>query len=239
MQNPSKITSEFASVCEFLAKHPNTKSWPDSIPNAPSQVQRIATTDTQALQQCFSGQGSPCVVTDACWGWTFTYFQNLHPSPMIRANNRAPARHADSFPGNGGPQHSIQLPLADYIRQHCLAAPSTLDGHLHQDPPLTSNPYYLNGWRAFVEIPELKRDCPLPQFADGLDQTVELLRAVDAQLFNKGGQGAGAGQLSETDSVSDWCSNVDANLTKVFMGPPGTVTRLHFDAGEAHGWLVS
>ena len=21
------------------------------------------------------------------------------------------------------------------------------------------------------------------------------------------------------------------------MGPPGTVTRLHYDAGEAHGWL--
>jgi chloride channel 7 len=37
---------------------------------------------------------------------------------------------------------------------------------------------------------------------------------------------------------SSWCHQVDANLTKLFLGPPGTISRLHYDAGDAHGWLA-
>ena len=30
---------------------------------------------------------------------------------------------------------------------------------------------------------------------------------------------------------------LDASLCKLFVGPAGTITRLHQDAGDAHGWL--
>ena len=31
---------------------------------------------------------------------------------------------------------------------------------------------------------------------------------------------------------------MSATLLKLFLGPAGTVTRLHADAGDAHGWLA-
>jgi chloride channel 7 len=31
---------------------------------------------------------------------------------------------------------------------------------------------------------------------------------------------------------------MSATLFKLFLGPAGTVTRLHADAGDAHGWLA-
>ena len=34
-----------------------------------------------------------------------------------------------------------------------------------------------------------------------------------------------------------WWDGIDQNLSKLFMGPAGTITRLHFDCGEAHAWL--
>ncbi|KFM22476.1 hypothetical protein F751_0113 [Auxenochlorella protothecoides] len=35
-----------------------------------------------------------------------------------------------------------------------------------------------------------------------------------------------------------WVAALDAALSKLFLGPAGTVTRLHYDAGGAHGWLA-
>ena len=51
---------------------------------------------------------------------------------------------------------------------------------------------------------------------------------LDACLF-RGGSGGGA---------DCWWRGVRASLFKLFVGPPGTVTRLHYDAGDAHGWLA-
>ena len=34
---------------------------------------------------------------------------------------------------------------------------------------------------------------------------------------------------------SEWVHNTDVLLNKVFLGPAGNITRLHFDAHNAHG----
>ena len=51
---------------------------------------------------------------------------------------------------------------------------------------------------------------------------------VDAQLL-RGTGGASGGS---------WYRRMGASLFKLFLGPAGTVTRLHADAGDAHGWLA-
>ena len=53
-----------------------------------------------------------------------------------------------------------------------------------------------------------------------------------AQLDNQLLRGTG------TSSSGAWYHRMSATLFKLFLGPAGTVTRLHADAGDAHGWLA-
>lgn len=72
----------------------------------------------------------------------------------------------------------------------------------------------------------------MPGWCEGIDQTPELLAALDGTLFKGAGTSAG-GQAPPT-----WTVALNRALTKLFLGPTGTVTRLHCDAGAAHGWLA-
>jgi chloride channel 7 len=222
---------EFQSVLAFLNDHYDVDTWQQHIPFARDSVQRLQSWETAAIADCLAGAGTPALITDGFDGWpalstwSFDFFKKQYGTCVVIANDRAPARHADSLPGGGGRQTSAALTVGQYIELHVDPLPPCLDRY--RSAPPNSTPMYVNGWRAFVDAPALAADCPAPHFASGIDHTVQLLEAVDARLF--GPQPAGEG--------SKWCAQVDANLTKVFMGPPGTVTRLHFDAGEAHGWL--
>jgi hypothetical protein len=228
-----RITPEFQSVLRFLQSHSDVDQWDAHVPQRVSGVQKRASSDVAA--SFLADGGTPVCITDAFQGseamntWSFEWMSRACGDCMIRANDRAPARHADAHPGNGGMQHTVQLRLREYIQQHVLSAPAAVSGYGVQPPQ--STPLYLNGWRAFVDCPKLCQDFPPPAFVTGIDQTVELLKALDAQLF-------GSKPGPQEVEVASWCTNVDNNLTKLFLGPPGTVTRLHFDAGEAHGWLV-
>jgi hypothetical protein len=51
---------------------------------------------------------------------------------------------------------------------------------------------------------------------------------VDSQLLR--GVGAASGGA--------WYRQMAASLFKLFLGPAGVTTRLHADAGDAHGWLA-
>jgi len=62
-----------------------------------------------------------------------------------------------------------------------------------------------------------------------VDQTSAILAQLDAQLFPAS---------SAASSGGAWWHGVGAALWKLFLGPAGTVTRLHVDAGDAHGWLA-
>mmetsp|Transcript_3341 Transcript_3341/g.7458 ORF Transcript_3341/g.7458 Transcript_3341/m.7458 type:complete len:204 (+) Transcript_3341:3-614(+) len=90
-------------------------------------------------------------------------------------------------------------------------------------------PLYLNGWHAFKAHPELLEDIQWPQsqyFVE--DHTRMILKEIDTAISGKKG----------TPTNPQWVHNTDVLLNKVFMGPVGNITRLHFDAHHAHGWLA-
>ena len=179
-----------------------------------------------------AGEGEPVIIVDAFGEedlsatWSWAALGARHGSSVVLANNRAPARHADAQPGGGGLQRTVALPLRDYIRDHILFA----------NPPASPGspaPLYANGWRVFSETRE-----PLPalRFAEGVDQTAEIAAAVDKTLLG-GGKGSSA-QANDPAPLPAWIAAVVTALTKLFLGPAGTVTRLHYDAGSAHGLLA-
>ena len=65
--------------------------------------------------------------------------------------------------------------------------------------------------------------------------TDEILRQVDEQLFARA---ATKSVKSPPAASTHWWSSTVTSLWKLFLGPPGTVTRLHVDACDAHGWLA-
>lgn len=58
-----------------------------------------------------------------------------------------------------------------------------------------------------------------------IDNTGEILEILESKLFGAG---------SKREALSN---TLERKLTKLFIGPPGCITRLHYDAGDAHGWL--
>ncbi len=56
---------------------------------------------------------------------------------------------------------------------------------------------------------------------------------LDACLFRRA-----AGTQAPDAAAGAWWAGMSASLRKLFLGPRATVTRLHYDAGDAHGWLA-
>ena len=146
----------------------------------------------------------------------------------MTVNDRAPARHADAR------RHRAQASVAVTLETHCEYVRSL---HDHHPGALLAPPFYLNGWRAFNAHPELKRDCPAPYFMEDVDLTADIMQQIDEQVFRRarpaGGQAPSDGAVS-----TPWYANAVAAMSKLFLGPAGTVTRLHYDAVDAHGWLA-
>ncbi len=57
---------------------------------------------------------------------------------------------------------------------------------------------------------------------------------LDACLFRR----AAAAPPPDAAAAGAWWAGMSASLRKLFLGPRATVTRLHYDAGDAHGWLA-
>lgn len=219
---------EIQSVLNYLKSHKDVELWPKEIEPVSSPIPRNSSSAAAELSVFLTdGQSQPTIIADACasWPaikeWSFEYFQTNFGSSVVLVNDRAPARHADAL-SSTGKQHTISLSLNQYISKYIHPHTSTLTENQH------TKPYYLNGWRAFSEFPSLSVDAPIvPEFAVDMDHTQLLLEALDKALFG-----------NNNKSPSDWCKNVSLNLSKLFIGPPGTVTRFHYDAGDAHGWLA-
>lgn len=233
------MTPEFASVLRFLAEHPDPAAWAAAVPGASDGgVPRLAPDAAPEVERCLAGSGRPAVIADALRGssalatWTWERFASPELGGVaVRVNDRAPARHADRGPGGGGAQRTLSLSLREYVREHVAAAPASIDGYAGAATPPAAAPFYLNGWRAFVEAPALAAELPAPAAFAAVDNNRALLAAIDAQLF-----GSSDGAIS--GASSSWTEGVDRSLTKLFLSPPGATTRLHFDAGDAHGWLA-
>ena len=132
----------------------------------------------------------------------------------------------------GGPQRSCSLPLREYIT-YLKTRPGSgdIDRLGREDAP-----FYCNGWRAFeVEVDGRARDqdktmasaFPRPYFTAAVDHTREITRQTHRALLPK----------ADSRTAEALVTSLDDMLSKVFVGPAGTVTRLHQDAGDAHAWL--
>eukprot|EP00873_Tetraselmis_striata_P023031 jgi/Tetstr1/443295/TSEL_000266.t1 len=167
----------------------------------------------------------PFVVTDAMVGqpamrWTLDALQRDFGNEAVLVNNRAPARRADAKVGP--PQRSMQVQLSDYIG-YINGRPSPFSS------PPESAPFYLNGWHGPSQMKQLRDDFPVFEFLKHIDTTECILKEMNTRIFGAISKGSGAG--------ADWWSDMNRKLDKIFMGPAGTCTRLHYDAADAHGWL--
>ncbi|KAK3287579.1 hypothetical protein CYMTET_4928 [Cymbomonas tetramitiformis] len=191
-------------------------------------VERASNVDPGTVAaRCFQGSGKPLIFTDGMrdWDalstWSLEYFQEKYGSDLVMANDRAPARHADEAIDRK--QRTVHMPLADYL-SYCqrLCQPDLPESERRKVP------FYLNGWRAYSQHPELMHDIPGPYFTSQCDHTCMVLAQVDKLVFKA---------QSSDDGDAPWVSGMNMSLNKLFVGPPGTITRMHYDAGEAHAWL--
>ena len=219
---------EFESVLTLLRSRGNLESWTKSLASPP-----VIDSDEYKnhISGCLVGDGSPICIKDALGRWAvkdkcsdLTLFQELGDS-VVRVNDRAPARHADILPENGGLQQSLTCKLSSYLEYLTGHMPATLDGYFTEGKSQYA-PFYLNGWTVFADNPELYNHFAIPDCFASIDDTTALLQSVNETLFK-----------ARSQESMQWSEAIDRKLAKLFIGPPGTITRLHYDAGDAHGWL--
>lgn len=68
---------------------------------------------------------------------------------------------------------------------------------------------------------------PPPYFTASVDHTRDITRQTHLALL----------PTAPPAAAQSVVQSLDTTLSKIFAGPAGTVTRLHYDAGEAHAWL--
>ena len=176
---------------------------------------------------CLRGEGEPLIVEDGGkdWAkWDFETLQNEIGDFEVLCNDRAPARRREI---DGSKQRSHLIPFrayADYVRKRDGVAGTVFDDR--------RTPFYANGMRVFSECKRadaLSRAFPRPYFTHECDNTETLLMATTNEL----------GSILKFDSeiALRMRDSVSKSLDKMFVGPRGALTRLHYDAGDAHGWL--
>jgi len=219
---------EFESVLTLLRSSGSLESW---AKNFASPLVIDSDEHKNHMSKCLDGDGSPICIRDALGPWDvkdkcsdFTLFQDLGDIE-VRVNDRAPARHADIIPANGGLQQSLTCKLSSYLEYLTGHMPAKLDGYFTEGKTQYA-PFYLNGWTVFADKPELYKEFVIPDCFASIDDTTELLQSVNETLF----------KTTSQESIH-WSEAIDRKLAKLFIGPPGTITRLHYDAGDAHGWL--
>ena len=225
----NRLLPEFRSVVK-VASEQSIESWLEQ--HISRKVQVIERNDNVDLAHYLKGEGQPVCIKGiisqwpACHSWKD--FDSLKAKiggdTTVQVNDRAPARHADSDPQNGGKQQTLSVSLSSYLHYLLESCPSSLSQCQHEYGIINNAPFYLNGWAIFAERPDLLDLCPMPKALVNVDDTLKILQSIGTTLF-------------KSNQQDGWCYAVDRKLTKLFIGPPGTVTRLHYDAGDAHGWL--
>jgi len=225
-------TPEYESFVSFMRRNQS-----DPVPGVPgirtNNIRKVRNVDAHAVEKAFlEGTGQPTVIEDACrdWkaigSWRFETLKQRFPATKVAANDRAPARHRDKTGVPPRPQRTAQITLKAYMNYAMNR--SGLD--LETEAATYGVPFYLNGWKAFIDYPELLEECPYPYFSSQCDQTLDLMKELDRVLFGKVPQQAA--------KSAQWYANASLSMSKVFAGPRGTITRLHYDSGGAHGWLA-
>jgi hypothetical protein len=192
----------------------------DAIP-----VKRLRNVDPNSVGDKFlcDGDGEPVIIEDGGRDWDlrwgdFDILKKNLASFMVTCNDRAPARMTDAK--EGLQQRTFSIALEDYL-DYCTSRESALD------PKRV--PFYANGLRVFSEatdqvIERLYDAFPRPYFTSACDHTEMIVKTT-------------LGHFLRDQSPSTTESTVSKSLDKMFISPQGAITRLHYDSGDAHGWL--
>ena len=162
------------------------------------------------------GEGVPVVVTDAQenWRarklWSLDYFRKHYADEQLIASDRAPLRHEDN-----PPMQTLRTTLGEYIdymqqRAHGPIAQRERDA-----------PFYGNSWSPFMEHEVLRSHLSRPYFVPD-DIPCSMGCPVDIPC---------------NVAAEEGHERLDRSFTKIFLGPAGTVTRLHNDTYYTHAWL--
>ena len=190
-----------------------------------------ATDACNIAQECLAGQGKPVLLSRAALGdaWkrglSIDSLRRRFGDDVVSVNDRAPARHADAEAGEA--QTSFKVRMKTYVDY--MAARRNMEAM--RDPHYARSgghhrPFYLNGWSLFSRCPELLTEFEAPACVAAADDTEALLAEIGGLVGGKA-----------RDETNAWAS-ISANMQKIFIGCRGCVTRLHYDSGDAHGWLA-
>jgi hypothetical protein len=182
------------------------------------QIERRASFSPEAFRhEYLSGNGRPVIVTDAleAWParrkWTFEYLKDAYGDDPVVARDGLSGR-------------AVRVTkLAEYLQY--VEDPSITPRGFWIDPssglplsdPLSAatSPLYLLDWHAFQVHPELYADiAPSPYFLD--DWVNALTPAIRAAI--------------ERTSAREYWS--------VYVGPTGSLSRLHVDFWQTHSYLA-
>ena len=190
----------------------------DAIP-----VKRLRNVDPNTVGDIFlcDGDGQPVIIEDGGRDWDLSWgdfgvLKNNLASFIVTCNDRAPARMADAKEGLRQRTFSVALDTyLEYVQSRTL------------DPKRV--PFYANGLRVFSEAPDqvierLYDAFPRPYFTSACDHTEMIVKTT-------------LGHFLRDQSSSTTESSVSKSLDKMFISPQGAITRLHYDSGDAHGWL--
>jgi hypothetical protein len=166
------------------------------------------------------GIGKPVIITDATenWParskWTFEFFKTAYGSdPAIAWLGR----------GSGTGKLTTLSAYIDFLDAPSAELPGVWtgkdigkDGRPQQSAPGGgASPFYLLGWFAFRQHPELYDDiAPAPYFV------LDLVSALNPTLRD----------------VFEWTSNRE--YTAIFIGPKGSLSALHRDYWSTHAYLA-
>ena len=148
---------------------------------------------------------------------------------MVTCNDRAPARRADATSAHGK-QRTCALPVREYL-DYARGRPGSddPDAMARADSVLLKRVARVRslGSLGSLGIGRVSR-VSAPYFTSAMDHTRAIVEETHRRLLPR----APAGSAEAT------ADGLDAALGKMFVGPAGTVTRMHQDAGEAHAWLA-
>jgi hypothetical protein len=171
-------------------------------------------------REYLGGVGKPVIITDATenWAarskWTFEFFKTSYGSD--------PALAWLGF-GSGAAKLTTLSAYIDFLYAPMSELPGLWRGsHIGKDgrspapvPGRASSPFYLIGWFAFRQHPELYDDiAPAPYFVQ------DLVPSLNATLRD----------------VFEWTSKKE--YTAVFIGPEGSLSTLHRDFWHTHAYLA-
>eukprot|EP00435_Cladocopium_sp_Y103_P065758 s8_g27.t1 len=152
---------------------------------------------------------TPVVLTDAQEGWPAREKWTFEWMAATYGHETMPCSDLAPFfrHVDRGQIRTVQAPMAEFVRY--VRGEASVFHALQLEE--WDRIFYANGWAPFLERPEL------------LEDVCDRLYCVrDAVPKNSAGDGARI---------------FDAALTKIFMGPAGTVSRLHHDTYATHVWL--